>query len=81
MNVVDAISPAEIGMVSMLLLKRYGPLYADIWKVGLNLSLRISDLLALRYEQLDLEGQRRVGRHCGASPAPPSRTAPGTPGR
>ena len=57
MNVVDAISPAEIGMVSMLLLKRYGQLYADIWKVGLNLSLRISDLLSLKYEQLDLEGR------------------------
>ena len=53
MNVVDAIPPEEIGMVTKLLLKRHGPLYADIWKVGLNLSLRISDLLALRYEQLD----------------------------
>ena len=53
MNVVDAIRPEEIGMVTKLLLKHYGQLYADIWKVGLNLSLRISDLLALRYEQLD----------------------------
>jgi len=53
MNVVDAIRPEEIGMVTKLLLKRHGPLYADIWKVGLNLSLRISDLLALRYDQLD----------------------------
>ena len=57
MNTVDAISPADIDLVTRLLLKRYGPLYADIWKVGLNLSLRISDLLSLRYDQLDLAGR------------------------
>ena len=57
MNTVDAISPAEIGMVTMLLMKRYGRLYTDIWKVGLNLSLRISDLLSLRYDQFDLAGR------------------------
>ena len=57
MNTVDAISPDEIGMVSRLLMKRYGTLYTDIWKVGLNLSLRISDLLSLRSEQLDIEGR------------------------
>jgi hypothetical protein len=57
MNTVDAISPAEIGMVTMLLMKRYGRLYTDIWKVGLNLSPRISDLLSLRYDQLDLAGR------------------------
>jgi integrase len=57
MNTVDAISKDEIGLVTTLLNKRYGPLYADIWKVGLNLSLRISDLLSLRYDQLDLEGR------------------------
>lgn len=53
MNVVDAISAEDIGMVTKLLLKRHGQLYADLWKVGLNLSLRISDLLALQYDQLD----------------------------
>ena len=57
MNVVDAIRPEEIGMVTKLLLKHHGQLYADIWKVGLNLSLRISDLLALRYDQLDVAGR------------------------
>ena len=57
MNTVDAISKDEIGLVTTLINKRYGSLYADIWKVGLNLSLRISDLLSLRYDQLDLEGR------------------------
>ena len=38
-----------------LLSKKYGLLYADIWKVGVNLSLRIGDLLALRYADLNLE--------------------------
>lgn len=57
MNVVDALAAPDLELVTRLLRKRHGPLYADIWKVGLNLSLRISDLLALRYDQLDLAGR------------------------
>jgi hypothetical protein len=33
MNTVDAISPADIDLVTRLLLKRYGSLYADISQV------------------------------------------------
>ena len=33
----------------------FGPLYANIWKVGVNLTLRISDLLALKYADLNLD--------------------------
>jgi integrase len=32
-------------------------LYGDIWRIGLNLSLRIGDLLAIRYDKLDLENR------------------------
>ncbi len=39
MNTVDAISKDEIDLVTTLLNKRCGSLYADIWKVGLNLLL------------------------------------------
>lgn len=55
MNTVKAASKAEIDLVHALLEKKFGQLYADIWKVGVNLSLRISDLLTLEYQQLNLE--------------------------
>jgi hypothetical protein len=45
MNAVDAANKSEIAMIHAALNKKYGQLYADIWKVGVNLSLRISDLL------------------------------------
>ena len=54
MNVVDGISKQQIDLVHALLNTRYGQLYADIWKVGVNLSLRIGDLLAIRFDDLDL---------------------------
>ena len=44
MNAVDAVNKAEIHAV---LAKKFEQLYADIWKVGVNLSLRISDLPTL----------------------------------
>ena len=54
MNAVDAATKQEVDLIHALLIKRFGQLYADIWKVGVNLSLRISDLLKLRYEHLNL---------------------------
>jgi hypothetical protein len=47
MNAVGTANKAEIDMIYAVLVKKFGPLYADIWKVGVNLSLRISDLLTL----------------------------------
>src|SRR5450759_5392730 len=55
MNAVDAANKAEIAMIHAALNKKFGQLYADIWKVGVNLSLRISDLLTLKYTDLNLE--------------------------
>ena len=55
MNVVDAASKAEVDMIQAALNKKYGQLYADIWKVGVNVSLRIGDLLTLKYADLNLE--------------------------
>jgi integrase len=57
MNAVDAASKAEIETIHTLLHKKAGPLYADLWKVGVNLSLRIGDLLCLKYADLDLAGR------------------------
>jgi len=49
MNVVSAANKNEIAVIYSNLAKKFPPLYADIWKIGCNLSLRISDLLALEY--------------------------------
>jgi integrase len=57
MNTVDALSKTEIDQVSSLLLRRHKPIYHDVFKIGLQLSLRISDLLSLRYDQLDLDNR------------------------
>jgi len=55
MNTVEAVSKAEVDMIHAALNKKYGQLYADIWKVGVNVSLRIGDLLTLKYADLNLE--------------------------
>lgn len=54
MNLVNAANKQEIDLIHALLEKQQGQLYADIWKVGVNLSLRISDLLTVRYDDLNL---------------------------
>ena len=60
MNTVEAVSKAQIDMVKAVLENKHGQLYADIWKVGVNLSLRIGDLLSLKYEQLNLTDRSLV---------------------
>lgn len=55
MNAVDAASKTQIEMMHAVLNNKFGQLYADIWKVGVNLSLRISDLLNLKYSDLNLD--------------------------
>lgn len=54
MNAVEAASKAEVDMIHAALNNKHGQLYADIWKVGVNLSLRIGDLLTLKYADLNL---------------------------
>ncbi len=50
MNTVDAVKTRdEISSITHLLKKIGGDIYSDIWKVGLNLGLRITDLLSLKY--------------------------------
>lgn len=53
MNEVDALhSREDLAKVAALLTKHGGALYADIWNLGLNVALRISDLLALRMAEV-----------------------------
>lgn len=61
MNEVEAVkTKGEIEVVDNLLRKHKGQLYADLWRIGVNLALRISDLLAIEFNALDL--QRREMR-------------------
>lgn len=56
MKEVEAVkTKEEIMMVERLLRAHHGDLYGDIWRIGVNLSLRISDLLAIRFDDLDHE--------------------------
>lgn len=55
MNTVQAASKSEIDLIHTLLLKKHPKIYADIWKLGVNLGLRISDLLRLKFSDFNLE--------------------------
>ena len=54
MNTVDAVNKDQIALVRVLMEKRYPRIYSDVWKIGLNMSLRISDLLTIKYKDLDI---------------------------
>lgn len=65
MNEVQAVkTPAKIDRVEHLLAER-GQVYADVWRVGLNLALRISDLLALKYTDVEGDHLTLVERKTG----------------
>jgi integrase len=55
MNIVNAADKNQIALVHSLLNNKFGQIYGDIWKVGVNLSLRISDLLNLKYTDFNLQ--------------------------
>ena len=51
MAAVDAIKdPNDVRRVADLLTKHYGTHYSDMWLLGCNLALRITDLLSLKIE-------------------------------
>lgn len=54
---VEAIkNPDDIKLIGHLLERRCSRQMANVWRVGLNLALRISDLLAIKFS--DIEGGR-----------------------
>lgn len=56
MKEVEAVKTKEdIRYVEDLLRKHGGDLYADLWRIGVNMALRISDLLKIKYEDLDMD--------------------------
>ena len=42
----------KVKLISHLLERRYSKQMADIWNVGLNLALRISDLLSIKFDDI-----------------------------
>jgi integrase len=54
MNVVNAVDKEQINLIHSLLNNKFGGIYGDIWKIGVNLSLRIGDLLKLKYSDFNL---------------------------
>lgn len=50
MREVDAVKSQDaIKLISFLLERHFGEQMRDVWEIGLNLALRISDLLAIRF--------------------------------
>lgn len=42
----------KVKLISYLLEKRYSKQMPDIWNIGLNLALRISDLLSIKFDDI-----------------------------
>ena len=42
----------KVKLISHLLERRYSKQMADVWNVGLNLALRISDLLSIKFDDI-----------------------------
>mgnify|MGYP000232166040 FL=1 len=58
MATVNAADRDEFNMIHKSLLKHYSnDIYADIWKIGGNLGLRIGDLLNIKFNDMDLENR------------------------
>lgn len=54
MNEVEAVKNRDtIKLISYLLERHFGQQMADVWNIGLNLALRISDLLAIKFSDID----------------------------
>ncbi len=61
MKTVEAVKTKDdIRSVEYLFNKHYGELYAGLWRVGVNMALRISDLLAIRYDAIDLTKDKPI---------------------
>lgn len=56
MKEVDAVTNQEDLTTIHNLLKKHGSIdYADIWKLGINIALRISDLLSIHTDHINLD--------------------------
>ncbi|MCG6202509.1 tyrosine-type recombinase/integrase [Psychromonas antarctica] len=59
MKEVEAVkSIEEINTISVLLSKHHSQQMSDIWNLGINMALRISDLLSIKFSGIDLNKNR-----------------------
>ena len=55
MNQVESVKTKnEISAIETVLNAKHGAIYADIWKFGLNVGLRITDLLNIKFDDVDI---------------------------
>jgi integrase len=55
MKEVEAVkTPEEINTISVLLFKHHSQQMCDIWNLGINMALRISDLLSIKFSDIDV---------------------------
>lgn len=47
----------KVKLISHLLERNYSQQVADVWNIGLNLALRISDLLSIRFSDVCVRRQ------------------------
>ncbi|GLQ33003.1 site-specific integrase [Litoribrevibacter albus] len=53
MSEVDAVKDLDtVRLIGLLLERRFSKQVSDVWHIGLNLALRISDLLSIRFEDI-----------------------------
>lgn len=57
---VLAANKTEIDSIHNYLLKETSTIYADVWKIGVNLSLRIGDLLSIKFTDLNITDRTLV---------------------
>ncbi|MCM2680968.1 tyrosine-type recombinase/integrase [Echinimonas agarilytica] len=59
--------PDTIRLVSHLLTRHHSQQMADIWNIGLNLALRISDLLSIKFSDIEEDRlvlrEQKTGKH------------------
>mgnify|MGYP000211519089 CR=1 FL=1 len=55
MATIEAVPLHQIEMISSALKNKHGRLYSDVWMIGCQFGLRISDLLSLRFVDFDFE--------------------------
>jgi integrase len=54
MKAVESVkTPDQLHAIEHLLSAKHGRIYADVWRLGLNTALRITDLLNIRYSNID----------------------------
>lgn len=70
MNEVEAVKNRDtIKLISYLLERHFGQQMADVWNIGPNLALRISDLLSIKFSDIDGDRLSVIEQKTGKRPS------------